>query len=43
LPQESWALEFVVQSKPTLTGIEPCNKLTGRNADEKLIRVEEKK
>jgi ABC-type Na+ transport system ATPase subunit NatA len=43
LPQESWALEFVVDSKPTLAGIEPYNKLLGRNADDKLIRVEEKK
>jgi ABC-type Mn2+/Zn2+ transport system ATPase subunit len=43
LPQESWAWEFVVDRKPTLAGIEPYNKLIGRNADDKLIRVEEKK
>ena len=43
LPQESWALEFVVDTKPTLVGIDPYNKLVDRNPDANLIAVEEKK
>jgi ABC-type glutathione transport system ATPase component len=43
LPQESWALEFVVDTKPTLVGIDPYNKLIDRNPDDNLIAVEEKK
>ena len=43
LPQESAALEFVVDAKPTLVGIDPYNKLIDRNPDHNLIAVEEKK
>jgi len=43
LPQESWALEFVVDTKPTLVGIHPYNKLIDRNPDDNLIAVEKKK
>ena len=37
------ALEFVVDTKPTLVGIDPYNKLIDRNPDDNLIAVEEKK
>ena len=40
---ENSALEFVVDTKPTLAGIDPYNKLIDRNADDNLIAVEEKK
>ena len=43
LPQESRALEFVVDTNPTLVGIDPYNKLVDRNPDANLIAVEEKK
>jgi hypothetical protein len=43
LLQESWALEFVVDTKPTLVGSHPYNKLIDRNPDDNLIAVEEKK
>jgi energy-coupling factor transporter ATP-binding protein EcfA2 len=43
LPQESRPLEFVVDTKPTLVGIDPYNKLIDRNPDDNLIAVEEKK
>ena len=43
LPQESSALEFVVDTKPTLVGIDPYNKLIDRNPDDNLIAVEEKR
>jgi len=36
-------LEFVVDTKPTLVGIDPYNKLIDRNPDDNLIAVEEKK
>ena len=43
LPQESSALEFVVDAKPTLVGIDPYNKLIDRNPDDNLIAVEEER
>ena len=43
LPQESSALESVVDTKPTLVGIDPYNKLIDRNPDDNLIAVEEER
>lgn len=40
---ESSTLEFIVDAKPTLAGIDPYNKLIDRNPDDNLIQVEEKK
>jgi ABC-2 type transport system permease protein len=40
---EKSVLEFVVDGKPTLAGIDPYNKLIDRNPDDNLIAVEEKK
>lgn len=40
---ENSTLEFLVDSKPTLAGIDPYNKLIDRNPDDNLIEVEEKK
>ena len=43
LTEESSVLEFVVDSKPTLVGIDPYNELINRNPDDNLIAVEEKR
>jgi len=40
---ENSTMEFVVDSKPTLAGIDPYNKLIDRNPDDNLIEVEERK